>query len=194
MSKYFFNPEKHNRRSIRLKGYDYSQKGLYFITLCTKNKKHLFGEIINGANHLNQFGEIVREEWLKTTKIRSNISLGEFIIMPNHLHGIIKIDYQTPQQCNSIGEFRSPSNTIGAIIRGFKGATTKRINQIRRDEFEERSSTGELLFAPNGRLFPNGSIWQRNYYENIIRNEQALINISRYIINNPKKWDKDRLK
>nr|WP_324292120.1 transposase [uncultured Draconibacterium sp.] len=124
-------PNLPNRRSIRLKNYDYSAAGLYFITLCTTDRLHLFGQIMNGEMHYNTFGTIATEEWAKTPEIRKNISLGEFIIMPNHFHAIISIDYKITSNDNEqIGKFQSPSQTIGAIIRGYKGATTKRINQI----------------------------------------------------------------
>jgi REP-associated tyrosine transposase len=226
-----YNHYIHDRRSIRLKNYDYSSAGFYFITLCTLDRKNIFGEIIKGAMHLNQFGKIAAEEWEKTPEIRKNISLGGYIFMPNHFHGIISIDYKIIQKGkDNIGKFHSPSQTIGAIIRGFKGATTKRINNLLRELREKSGSTGESQFAllpdksastgdsgPTGEsqfastdksartgesqsastiynLSGQGSIWQRNYYENIIRNEKAYFNISTYIINNPKNWDKDKFK
>ncbi len=191
-----YHPAFHNRRSIRLKGHDYSSEGMYFLTLCTKNRINIFGAVHNKKMILNHFGLIVEEEWKLSTEIRKNISLDEFIIMPNHIHGIIKIDFKIPTDDDSTGQFKSPSNTIGAIIRGFKGATTKRINTIIREErrtgespFSPNKGTGESPFAPN-----KGSIWQRNYYESIIRNSQAYENIKAYIKNNPANWMKDQLK
>lgn len=209
-----YDPNLHHRRSIRLKNYDYAGKGLYFITLCTAQRKNIFGRIINGELFLNPLGEIAKEEWAKTPEIRDNTSLGEFIIMPNHMHGIISIDYQIRKPGkDEIGKFHSPSHTIGAIIRGYKGATTKRIHQLLRkikesggagesksdrdsgefllDRATDELDTGESPFAPTA---PTGSIWHRNYYENIIRNEKAYRNISNYIINNPINWEKDKLK
>lgn len=196
-----------NRRSIRLKNYDYSGEGLYFITLCTADRKKIFGEIINGEMHLSTFGAIANEEWKKTPDIRKNISLGEFIIMPNHFHAIISIDYKIKEEGKeNIGEFHSPSQTIGAIIRGYKGATTKKINHLIREARENAGSTGELQFAPTNapteapttssthNLSGEGSIWQRNYYEHIIKSDKAYNNISNYIINNPFNWDRDKLK
>ena len=231
-----YNPAIHHRRSIRLKGYDYSQKGLYFITLCTENGDYLFGEIINGKMILNEYGKIIEEEWLKTIEIRENIALGEFIIMPNHFHSIIEIKYQIPGKNNEDGGLRSPSNNIGAIIRGFKGATTKRINILKNPNIPEESQNsnstgvsryargkkelggglggrlgGELQFAPTAptataptkkkiaatkkgiaKTKTRTSIWQRNYYEIIIRNEIAHYRISEYIKNNPAKWQTDK--
>ena len=86
-----YNSEKHHRKSIRLKGYDYSRAGLYFITMCCQNRANVFGEIINGKMVLNQFGEIVRDEWEKSEIIRNEIKIFEYIVMPNHFHGIVEI-------------------------------------------------------------------------------------------------------
>jgi REP-associated tyrosine transposase len=192
---------KFNRRSIRLKNYDYSSAGLYFITLCTTDRKNIFGEIIHGKMHLNAMGKIADEEWKKTPEIRKNTSLGAFITMPNHFHAIISIDYKLNDKgIDSIGKFHSPSQTIGSIIRGYKGATTKRINNLIREIRNDQNNTGELQFAQTFNLAPawnlsshinlsgEGSIWQRNYYENIIRSEKAHHNITNYIINNPLNW------
>lgn len=88
-----YNPKYHHRRSIRLKGYDYTQEGLYFITLCIQDREPIFGEIKNGEMHLNAFGKIAENEWLNTPNIRDNVSLHEHIIMPNHMHGIIEITF-----------------------------------------------------------------------------------------------------
>lgn len=202
-----------NRKSIRLKGYNYSQEGSYFLTLCVRDRRHIFGKIKNGIMRLNEFGIIAQEEWLKTPQIRPQISLGAFIIMPNHMHGIIHIDKNIfPENKNpqDSATFKSPSQTIGAIIRGYKGATTIRIKALLRDS--PPISTGELQFAPTNRgekeekekfaptieealkskIDLSKSIWQRNYYENIIRNERAYNNISNYIWNNPTKWSQDK--
>lgn len=237
------NHPLHNRRSIRLKGYDYSNEGLYFITLCVQNRKHLFGKIERGQMLRNTYGEIAAREWEQSAALRKNISLGEYIIMPNHMHGIISIDYKISKGEDIIGKFKSPSNTLGAIIREYKGATTKQINILIREEKGKLNTgtsqstppiapnefdpvTGVLQYAPKlstSTKTPNeitprtgvsqyappltagfnpmemdfhstGSIWQRNYYENIIRNERAYHNISAYIINNPQKWEEDKRK
>ena len=213
-----FNPQIHHRRSIRLKGYDYSKTGLYFITLCVEDKQHLFGDIIDGKMILNQLGQIANDEWINTSDIRDNISLHEFIIMPNHFHCIIEINFKKSENDQSIGAFKSPSQTIGSIIRGYKIATTKKIKDFLKEEspkiiLGENNSTGELQFAPisesisgeseialysksiSGELQfapTNSKIWQRNYYENIIRDEKAYQNISNYIKNNPAKWHEDK--
>ena len=159
-----YDPKKHHRRSIRLKGYNYSSEGFYFITICTEGRRCLFGTIINGKMVLNDYGKIVDNEWQNTIKIRNgDVVLHEYVIMPNHIHAIIQIHRGVSHTPNEISHtpFQSSSKTLGAIIRGFKGAVSKQIGK---------------------------SIWQRNYYESIINDEQAFENISKYIRNNPAKW------
>ncbi|MFZ4456695.1 MAG: transposase [Bacteroidales bacterium] len=212
-----YNPEIHHRRSIRLKGYNYAESGLYFITLCTQDRAHLFGKIVapkggKGKMILNQFGQIAWDEWMQSRSIRDNVKLHEFVVMPNHIHGIVEITANKAKE-NSAGKFQSPSQTIGSIIRGYKIATIKRIKNLIEKEgeigknlgkgelnpnsniisLEGESSTGELQFAPT--IAPtnlNLKIWQRNYYEHIIRDEQSHQRISEYIINNPAKWAEDK--
>ncbi|QGZ90543.1 transposase [Microcystis aeruginosa] len=187
-----FDPEKHHRRSIRLRNYDYSQPGAYFVTICTYQKRPWFGEIKNGQMYLNQLGKIVADEWLKTCKIRPNFQLAEWVIMPNHFHGIVIInDYSGDNQ--SLGNGQSASrfrrtqfdqltdhdappqqkpNSLSSCIAGFKSAVTKRINLLRQNT--------------------DTPIWQRNYYESILRDEKYLAVVREYIINNPKNWPNDR--
>ena len=179
-----FDPEKHHRRSIRLRNYDYSQPGAYFVTICTYQKQSWFGEIKNGQIYLNQLGKIVADEWLKTCKIRPNFKLDEWVIMPNHFHGIVIInDYSGDDQ--SLGARDAPldlgardaplqqkPNSLSSCIAGLKSAVTKRINLLRQNT--------------------DTPIWQRNYYESILRDEKYLAVVREYIINNPKNWPNDR--
>ncbi len=155
------NRKPHHRHSIRLAGYDYASEGGYYITIVTQGRVCLFGEVINGEMQLNDFGRIVHEEWFNTVRLRPNVELleDEFMVMPNHIHGIIWIedDGRDGKNVNFMGNNRqtagayshtplqSPSGTIGAIIRGFKGAVTTRINTNR-----------DLKGVP---------VWQRNYYD-----------------------------
>lgn len=196
-----YNPHRHHRRSIRLQGYDYSREGLYFITICCQDRAHLFGEVQNKEMLLNTFGKIALEEWLNTGIVRNNVIVHESVVMPNHLHGIVEITHKEGE--NEIGAFKSPSHTIGAIIRGYKIATIKKIkDSIRgsKDSKEDSSKgdcKGELRFAPTAPTVEkikslDFKIWQRNYYEHIIRNEQSYHRISEYIINNPAKWENDK--
>ena len=204
---------EHNRKSIRLKGYDYSQEGLYFITICCQDGICRFGHIENDEMICNQYGIVAYNEWMKTPQIRSNITLHEFVVMPNHIHGIIEINHDTELYFqNRMGELyipnrmdelypqnrmdelhtkscrgelhspipagvfntplrmRSPSQTIGAIVRGYKSAVTKQLNALGMIE----------------------KLWQRNYYEHIIRNEKSYLHISEYIHNNPIQWINDK--
>ena len=177
-------PNLPNRQSTRLKTYDYSLEGSYFITIVTQDRLHLFGKIENSQMILNTVGKIVEQEWKNSIQLRSNISLGEFIIMPDHMHMILTIDHQISNDKESKewehSNPKSPSQTIGAIIRGFKGACTKKINLF-------FNSTGELQFAP---IFYKNKIWQRNYYDHIIRNQADYNRIEQYIIDNPQNWKK----
>ena len=182
-----------NRQSTRLKTYDYSLEGSYFITIVTQDRLHLFGKIENSQMILNTVGKIVEQEWKNSIQLRSNISLGEFIIMPDHMHMILTIDHQISNDKESKewehSNPKSPSQTIGAIIRGFKGACTKKINLF-------YNSTGELQFTPTDELqfapteFYKNKIWQRNYYDHIIRNQADYNRIEQYIIDNPQNWKK----
>ena len=182
-----YNPQKHARQSIRLKDWDYSQPGWYYVTICTQYRACLLGDVVQDEMRLSGIGKIAREEWLRTPLIRAEVALDEWVIMPNHLHGIIVLrddrngdhtvgaNGDSPQrarsQTPSTTPFRSPSRTIGAIIRGFKSATTKRANEFRN--------------------MPGTPVWQRNYYEHIIRGEDDLYRIRAYIRNNPLKWALD---
>ena len=248
-----YNPSIHHRHSIRLKGYDYSREGLYFITICCHNRAHLFGKVVDGAMVLNEYGQVAFNEWMKTPEVRPNVELGEFVVMPNHVHGIVRItvrgelhspynegeshspncdgessngessngeshsshgesyssdcrdvlntpysegdnkmgenispDYKgefnspqpyspqpySPQRYSSQREspLRGPSQTIGAIVRGYKSAVTKKLNEL---------GVGR-------------TVWQRDYWDHIIRDEQSYYNISKYIENNPSKWNDDK--
>ena len=129
MNNYYYNPDIHHRRSIRLKGYDYAQKGMYFITLCVQERECIFGTIFENRMFLNEIGQIVANEWVNTMNIRDNVIIHNFIVMPNHIHGIVEITYNKNDEC-LIGEFVSPTKSIGAIVRGFKITTTKRIKYV----------------------------------------------------------------
>jgi len=225
-----YNPQKHHRQSIRLKGYDYSQAGLYFITICCQDRACLFGEIVGANNYspknemdvspenemdmyhspkmeLNDAGKIASQCWLDIPKHFPNVILHEFIIMPNHIHGIVELVgannhspengmdvHHSPENimdvspdnemdvsngngakingAKNFSPLRSPSKTIGSVVRGYKIGVTK-------------------WFRANINFQPP-RIWQRNYYEHIIRNEQSYQTISNYIIDNPAKWNDDK--
>ncbi|WP_445768084.1 transposase [Rheinheimera sp.] len=158
-----FNKDVHHRQSIRLRGYDYSQPGHYFLTICCYQKQAVFGDVCQQQVQLNCFGEIAKKHWLNLTEQYSSIKLHEFVIMPNHMHGIIEI---TAQQPATIG-----NTVLGQIIRSYKASVTSAI----------RHKTQSQQYA----------VWQRNYYEHIIRSEASLLAITQYIRDNPKKWPED---
>ena len=177
----------YHRKSTRLPNYDYSKEGLYFITLCIENEINLFGDIYNGELKLNVFGKIAEEEWLNTIQKRDNIQLHQFIIMPNHFHAIVEImTSKNLIDSDTFIQFKSPSNSIGAIVRGYKGATTRRIKEV----ISNNESKDNCSFNP-GIYFEN-SIWQRNFHDHIIRNQKSYIKIAEYIENNPYTWKDDK--
>jgi putative transposase len=169
-----YNPEIHHRKSIRIKEYDYSQSGYYFVTICSYNRENIFGKIIDGKIELNDFGEIVKDELRNTERNRLYVEIDYYCIMPNHLHFILIINDRGRDTAR-----RVPTETFGnpvkgslpTIIRSIKSAITKKINEIRKS--------------------PGVPIWQRNYYEHIIRNEKELYEIRKYIENNPLNWNRD---
>lgn len=207
--------ERFRRRSIRLPGYDYTQPGAYFITIVTHERAPLFGRVVDGCMRLNASGEIVHEEWFKTAELRPYVRLDNdgFVIMPNHVHGIIWIvgddaivgaqrrcaptirttpTFPAPTiptvpmlrapvirttPTGGVPETAAPtrpnvvSGSIGAIVRAFKSATTRRIHALH--------------------ATPGEPVWQRNYYEHIIRHEDALRRITQYIQTNPERWGFD---
>lgn len=165
-----------NRRSIRLTEYDYSQNNAYFVTICAANRSPILGKIINGTMWPSEAGEIVTEEWLKTEKLRTYVILDQFIVMPNHFHGILLIEGQewgTARRAPTVQEFRRPvAESLPTIIGAFKSAVTRRINA--------RRGT------------PGAPVWQRNFYEHVIRDEPSLNRIREYIVNNSLTWELDR--
>jgi len=180
-----YDPNRHHRRSIRLKGYDYTQPGAYFITIVTYERMPLFGEIVNGEMRLNEYGQMVRDEWFQTAVVRPYVVLhpDEFVVMPNHVHGIIWIVDTNADGGDDVGARRRRAPTaeqfgkpipgsIPTIVRSFKSMTTRRINLLRNA--------------------PGTPVWQRNYYDRIIRHERALNAIRQYIIENPRRWQMDR--
>ena len=175
-----FNPEKHYRRSIRLHNYDYSA-GTYFVTICSKDRECLLGDIIDHKMELNEYGRIVERYWINITNHYPYVYLDEYIIMPNHLHGIliIKNDLDNRVGVQNFEPLQRIKNnkfqhiipkSLGSIIRGFKIGVTKWF----------RKNTEIYIF------------WQRNYYEHIVYNEEELGRIRRYISNNPYKWTEDK--
>ena len=185
------DPTNHERkrRSIRLQGYDYSQAGAYYITVCTRNRECLFGNVVDGQMQSNEAGQIVQAVWDGLQQCYEGIELDAFIIMPNHVHGIVVIRprvgaiHELPVQ--QIHESPLPSKPsalariadrrrmlLSKIIGRFKMVTAKQINDLR----QTRGS----------------ALWQRNYYEHIVRDEASLNRVRQYIADNPAQWEFDR--
>jgi len=169
-----YNTDQYHRRSLRLPGYDYTRGGAYFVTVCTHHRACLFGEIVDDEMRLNKYGAVVHQGWERTGHIRENVEIDMFVVMANHIHGIIVIPGRgTLPRAPTAERFGKPtSNSVPTIIRLFKSTTTKRINEMR--------ST------------PGVPVWQRNYYEHIIRDDKSLNQIREYIVNNPLQWAMDR--
>lgn len=181
-----FNPEIHHRHSIRLKGYDYSRSGYYFFTINAKNRENIFGEIVRHKIQLNEFGKILEQTWFDLPNHNQNITLDAFAIMPDHFHGIIRImkkesiysvekDFgagsepaPTTNNISSIDVPKKIYHPLSEIIRQLKTFSARRINEV-------RNTIGS-------------SVWQRDYYETIIRNAEMLNRIRKYIIENPAKF------
>jgi REP element-mobilizing transposase RayT len=167
--------------SARLKDWNYSRYGYYFVTICTKDKQHFFGDIVADKIQLSEIGKIVTEEWQKTEKIREYARLDEWVIMPNHLHGIVIIQNENKVETHShaslhrhipFGDAFNASlqkANLSNVIRGFKSASSWSIHQ-----------EGFLNFT-----------WQSRFYDHIIRNEKELHDIRQYIVNNPLSWHLD---
>jgi putative transposase len=212
-----YDAKVHHRRSIRLHGYDYASPGAYFVTLCAFNKKCIFGRVVGDRMDENDCGKIAREQWLESAQIRQEFALDEFIVMPNHLHGILWIlgpkgervlmnsgfaqpivgagsvrpaDRRTPvgaSRARPLAErgsaLQAPGNRRGPIpamrplslaswAAGFKSAVTSRIRQLWNR--------------------PHAAVWQEDYFERIIRDEDELFKIREYVLSNPARWKLDR--
>ena len=196
-----YDPERHHRRSIRLKSYDYTEAGAYFVTICTQDRACMFGEAVGGEMRFNTYGAAVLEVWQDLPNHYPNVVLDAFAVMPNHVHGIIVLTTgnapvgagfkpapteptptkpaptePTPTKPAPTKPAPTKPAPIGhglpEIIRAFKTFSARRINALRKS--------------------PGLSVWQRNYYEHIIRNEESLNRIRQYILDNPLRWAMDR--
>ncbi|MCX6022532.1 MAG: transposase [Chloroflexi bacterium] len=162
------------RQSVRLPAHDYAGAGGYFITLVTHERQCVFGEIVDHTMHLSQYGEIVQKEWLRSGKMWMGIELDAWVVMPNHVHGVVifTVGAETDQDTDKPnGQMRRKPETLGSFIAGFKASVTTQINTLRQS--------------------PGQPVWQRNYYEHVIRTENELDQIRDYIMGNPAKWDED---
>jgi REP element-mobilizing transposase RayT len=180
---------KRRRRSIRVEGYDYRADGAYFITIVTHDRLPLFGRIVEDQMIINGFGDIVIRELHNTSRLRPYVDLDQFVVMPNHVHGIIWLNGDRAlhdrgtARCaptDDDGDDDVPSRTFGSmvpgslssVVRGFKSAVTRHVN-------DDRNT-------------PGAAVWQRNYYERVIRDDRELNDVRQYIIENPAKWALDK--
>ncbi len=188
-----YNRDIHHRRSIRLKGYDYTQGGAYFVTICTQNRDCIFGEIAEGKMVVNAAGDMVQTVWNEIPMHYTEIDIDAFVVMPNHVHGIIAIVGATPCGCPNAragtgpGQAQGPAPTVnvnaatlslGDMVHRFKTMTTKRY-------VDGVKQLGWRKFS--------GRLWQRNYWEHIVRHEEELNRIREYIYTNPTQWKSDAL-
>ena len=183
------NVYKYNRKSLRLKHYDYSTAGHYFVTIVAQNREHLFGEIVEGDMVLNEAGRMIEKWYIKLEEKFHNISNHEMIIMPNHIHFIVEMKYEYQGQTHgSAPTQNNMSNPVGAdpcvrpnillgdVVQWFKTMTTNTY----------------IKMVKNGTLPPfNKRIWQRNYYEHVVRDDVDYVRLATYIQNNPLKWEED---
>jgi REP element-mobilizing transposase RayT len=162
--------EKHRRRAIRLREYDYRQPGAYFITVVAHRRAVLFGEIEGGETRLNEFGQIVERAWTDLPEHYLNVQCDAFVVMPNHIHGIIVLG----EPIVGAGFKPAPTRRHGLpeIVRALKTFSARRINNLRHT--------------------PGASVWQRNYYEHVVRNDGELRRVREYILNNSLDWENDR--
>ena len=184
-----YDRDIHHRRSIRLQGYDYAGEGAYFVTICCKNRECLFGEVIDGAMELNEAGNMVATVWKDLPARFDNMEFNEFVVMPNHIHGIIVLvcggtsaarpsRHLAAQGDHKDRPYGTLPHTLGRIVQAFKSITTHQyIKGVRCSAW---------------RPFP-GKLWQRNYWEHIIRDESEWATIREYIGNNPARWAEDQL-
>jgi putative transposase len=171
--------DKLSRRSLRLKGFDYSQAGAYFVTLVTFQRESLFGDVLEGRFVSNQAGLLVEQEWTRTTEIRPGVQLDAFVVMPNHFHAILILQEGPNVGAHSCAPLRPaitprlfrPARSLGSLIAGFKSSVTKRVNELRNS--------------------PGVPVWQRNYYEHVVRDEEELRRIREYIALSPENWHQD---
>ncbi len=191
-----YDPQIHHRRSIRLRDYDYTQQGAYFVTICVEHRECLLGEITDGIVTLSEIGDLVLACWNDIPNHFRHVELDEFMIMPNHVHGILVFTrdaYDTRKgealadasvnRVASVNANASPlqnpnarpngtkPRSLNAVMQNFKSVSTRRVNQLQNNR--------------------GASFWQRDYYEHIVRNERELERIREYIVNNPRNWAND---
>ncbi|MDF1515087.1 MAG: transposase [Anaerolineae bacterium] len=176
-----YDSETHHRRSVRYPGYDYRQMGAYFVTICAYQKEPIFGQVVEDTVQLSPIGEIADRLWRDIPLHKVNVQCPVWVVMPNHLHGIIVIEngeYKKDEaltaadrDSNAPSLRNAPAGSLGAVVGNFKSVSTRQVNRLRDT--------------------PGARVWQMSYYEHIIRNESDYNRIVHYIVTNPLRWDKD---
>lgn len=190
----FNDYSQYRRQSFRLQGYDYRNEGMYFVTICTKDRLPFFGKIVDNQMILSDIGQIVHDNWYKIPQFSPHIVLDEFVVMPNHIHGILAIVSSVESvasvqpvaslHCNDatknqfMSDISPKSGSISRVLNSYKGACSKNVAS-----FQSVAS----LHCNDATTFA----WQSKFHDRIIRNEQELYRIQNYIINNPKNWKND---
>jgi len=172
-----YDPTRHHRRSVRLPAYDYAQPGAYFMTICTQNRECVFGRIVDGRMILTEPGQMV-EAMRRQLPRYHGVDVDAFVVMPNHIHGIIILVGAGPRACPNMGRPQgvAPTMSLPDVVHRFRSLTTARYQRgVLRD--------GWLPFP--------GRLWQRNYHEHVIRDEEDLNRVRQYIIDNPARWEDD---
>lgn len=215
-----YDPPIHHRKSIRLKNYDYSQTGAYFVTICAHNRTPYFGEVKDGVMYLNRLGQLAETVWQGLPEKFAQIQLGEFVVMPNHVHGIIVINSdqkkdmkgvmnqgamnRAPTHSSSMSKTKQPERFVGAKLIAPSPQPTCQTIISKPKNFVEAQlivpSLGQLIrhfkakstFLMHRLMNSSIPIWQRNYYEHIIRSESSYEMIAEYIQTNPRRWMDDR--
>jgi len=172
-------PSTGHRRSIRLSHYDYAQPGAYFITICARDKECFFGKVIDTEVELNESGKAVQQCWLELPEHFAGVDVDAYVVMPNHVHGIIVVHEDRARRAVPLRPDKLPLRQFGApehatvptIVRSFKAAATKLVNELNRT--------------------PGAPLWQRNYHEHVVRNEEDLNQIRVYIAMHPAQWAHD---
>jgi putative transposase len=207
------NPDRHHRRSIRLSGYDYSQAGAYFVTVCAKDRACLFGEVADGVMRPNDAGRMVADVWVALPARFPTVQIDEFVVMPNHVHGIVVLndhDVGAPlvgalSTDKRAGTRPAPTDDIDITTNGVipigagtrpaptdKAITTPTLGDIV-GAFKS-ITTDDYIVGVRQNDWPafSGKLWQRNYYEHIIRDDESFERIRQYIMDNPPQWESDR--
>jgi REP element-mobilizing transposase RayT len=198
-----YNPDMHHRRSVRLQNYDYAQAGMYCITLCVQNRICMFGTISNGEMYTNEIGDIVRREWLKTAELRPNVRLHNFVVMPNHFHGMFEI---VKTENENDGNYVLQNGDVAHVGAGRalplqqQSENPKpRTNELPESRFQNigRNTLSSIVASFKSAVTKSihaagyDFVWQRNLWEHIVRDYADYARIDDYISNNPAKWNED---